>query len=609
MMNSTTLIQLDGGTRIKQGDVASKFKYQLCDETGTPIVLTGNATVKLIKENKKWTVECPVEDSTVTFQINAFLPIGTYELEIVAGDFVFPSDHSCRITVSKAEGVTTGTVEELKTINGVVKETIQKMGLNGLSDEERSALERAKQLRNYDDTGLKGKVASLEYDVNQLKAKPDFNPSTILSKITELESRLNEVGTDQGLVQQLEVLRRKVENWTDKDTVFDPTDLTNRIETLENRPTLNITPLEERLSQLEGNHTARDLETLTGRVRALEERPQGSSFDPSPILERVRNLESKPSYDDTSIRSDLNTLKSNVGSQEGRIAILEGREYNNATYDDSELRNEISGLKTKVGNLENQTYDDGELKARLSAVESTKTEIDSLKNDDAEIKRRLQEVEGRADRDTVYDDSQLVNRLVQLENYKRSSETEIRDIKNVNVTSANFSTKAEQAGLATKDFVSQAISKLPTGGEPRDTGWRDITTEMYAAMGESAGGVWQYRRIENQVQLMVSAVFVAGGKYKKWRISKREYDFPPQIKPTLPPFPQGPRIYTQIYSEPLFSYHNTSHKGSISITVDTGDPTRHNKLKLDPADDSFSNAIITYPCHTPWPSEPIGDKL
>lgn len=115
-INSTNLKQFEGGAIVKQGDSASLFGYELLDEWCKPInELNGqNATVRIYNSKGKITFEGLVEKSKVTFKLEKVLPIGIYLVEIVCGGYIFPSDRSARLEVTKsAEEFTT---EEILTL-------------------------------------------------------------------------------------------------------------------------------------------------------------------------------------------------------------------------------------------------------------------------------------------------------------------------------------------------------------------------------------------------------------------------------------------------------------------------------------------------------------
>ena len=127
LLNSTNLQQFEGGAVVKQGDSASLFGYELLDENMRPIrELNGkNATIRIFNQKGKATFESTVDKSRVAFKIEKALPIGSYLVEVVCDGYIFPSDRSARLEVTKsAEEFTTE--EILSLVKNDVKAEIDK---------------------------------------------------------------------------------------------------------------------------------------------------------------------------------------------------------------------------------------------------------------------------------------------------------------------------------------------------------------------------------------------------------------------------------------------------------------------------------------------------
>lgn len=101
-MNSTHLIRIDGGSVIKQDDHASRLGFLLTDEHKQPIAIPGTAIVRLGKaDGVFFQKEVDIIDSKVYFTLDNPLPVGIYIIEVEAGGYIFPSDHSVGLQVSK----------------------------------------------------------------------------------------------------------------------------------------------------------------------------------------------------------------------------------------------------------------------------------------------------------------------------------------------------------------------------------------------------------------------------------------------------------------------------------------------------------------------------
>ena len=115
--NSTNLNQTKGGEVIKQGDFSSLFEFELLDYDSKKITsLDGQtAKVRLGNSKRKIEIESLVENSKVSFKIGKVLPVGIYQIEIEAGNYVFPSDKSAKVDVIQSiEEYTSKQVEGLE---------------------------------------------------------------------------------------------------------------------------------------------------------------------------------------------------------------------------------------------------------------------------------------------------------------------------------------------------------------------------------------------------------------------------------------------------------------------------------------------------------------
>ena len=104
-------------------------------------------------------------------------------------------------------------------------------------------------------------------------------------------------------------------------------------------------------------------------------------------------------------------------------------EENGGTYNDTEIRKSITSIEERVQTLENKpdnntVYDDSDVINRLNALESKptvdtsefakKTDIPQAYND-SELSRRVSALETKEDKDTVYNDEEIKRRLSNLE--------------------------------------------------------------------------------------------------------------------------------------------------------------------------------------------------
>ena len=120
VLNSTNLEQVDGGFLVKQGDVASTFAFSLLDENHEPIPqLEGQeASITLTRGEEQLRKTAVVTNGAVAFNLGMILPAGTYQIEVVVAGYVFPSDDSTQIQITKSDkNLVTEEVHALKELD------------------------------------------------------------------------------------------------------------------------------------------------------------------------------------------------------------------------------------------------------------------------------------------------------------------------------------------------------------------------------------------------------------------------------------------------------------------------------------------------------------
>ena len=132
--NTLNLIQVGGGTQVKQGDLGSKFSYKLANEKDQELDDFDKevAHIDLVLDDKiVFTTTATVDNSTVTFNIDKAIPVGLYFLEIKIRDYIFPSDKQTIIFVQS--GAVAYDLKELvpnydvnMTLKGILSDLSQK---------------------------------------------------------------------------------------------------------------------------------------------------------------------------------------------------------------------------------------------------------------------------------------------------------------------------------------------------------------------------------------------------------------------------------------------------------------------------------------------------
>ena len=361
--------------------------------------------------------------------------------------------------------------------------------------------------RTSDTFRFKFKVKVSEIDkMNRYEVKERFiNNTVIVDRLdvvtkTELQEALKNVGgvATEGLLTEVkaeeiyakkseavdntnfELVKNRVlalELKTDKDTVYDDSEVKERLTTLENKQPVDLSnyatkeelrtvsgsqPLADNLvtkEELENKHYISDVSNLATKEELQEVRNSQPTVDTSHLVTKDE-LESK---------GYVTELHLNNSTLAQRVTLLEEQPDKDTVYDDTPLKERVTALESKA--IEGGAYDDSDLRNRVVALE-TKEDKDT-KYDDAEVKRRLTELESKPAVDTsvFVTDQKLAEKgyLTQqnLENYALKSEIpqpyndstlnervtalENRPTTGGSVDTSNFATKEELAKAVTKD--------------------------------------------------------------------------------------------------------------------------------------------------------------
>lgn len=192
-MNSLNLRQVCGGDTIKQADFGSELAFELLDEQYIKFrePLGEAAKVILKKDNTAiYQKSVPITQNTVSFKFDKILPVGSYVLEIIVGDYVFPSNNRVIITVEQTYG-----------------------------DFEPEYL-------------VKVSYEELKADVDDVKTKIEQFENTLNANETNVNQELLTIGKNQAeMTKRIEIL----ESREDHDTIYDDTEIKERLSALEKK--------------------------------------------------------------------------------------------------------------------------------------------------------------------------------------------------------------------------------------------------------------------------------------------------------------------------------------------------------------------------------------
>lgn len=366
--------------------------------------------------------------------------------------------------------------------------------------------------RTSDTFRFKFKVKVSEIDkMNRYEVKERFINNTVivdrLDVVTkdELKEALKNVGgiATEGLLTEVkaeelyakkseavdntnfELVKNRVlalELKTDKDTVYDDSEVKERLTTLENKQPVDLSgyatkeelnnisgsqPLADNLvtkEELEAKHYISDVSNLVTKEELQEVRNSQPTVDTSHLVTRDE-LESKGYVTDLSEYAKKSELY-NDSDLKARVEVLEQKTDKDTVYDDTPLKERVTALESKA--IEGGAYDDRILKRRVSNLEQ------GVMFNDAALRRRLTELESKPAVDTSvfiteekltekgyltshqdlsnyalkseipqpYNDTQLNERVTALEN---------RPATGGSVDTSNLATKEELAKAVTKE--------------------------------------------------------------------------------------------------------------------------------------------------------------
>lgn len=238
---------------------------------------------------------------------------------------------------------------------------------------------------------------------------------------------------------------------TDKDTIYNDSELRNRVEVLENKPPVDLS-----------NYATKDeLRTVSGGQPLADNLVTKEELENKHYISDVSNLATKEELNE--VRNSQPTVDTShlVTKQE-----LEEKQYLTAhqdlseyakkseLYNDTPLKERVTALESKA--IEGGAYDDSDLRNRVVALESK--EDKDTKYDDTEVKRRLTELESKPVVDTsVFITEEKLNSkgyLTQhqsLENVVTKNELESKGYLKTHQDISNLATKEELAKAVTKD--------------------------------------------------------------------------------------------------------------------------------------------------------------
>ena len=363
------------------------FEFKILNETLTTEQVT--ALFKFTESNKIWKTTGTVEGNKVkvTFDTTLITQNETVICYLYFDEEQRTSDtfrFKFKVKVSEIDKMSRYEVKERFINNTVIVDRLDVV----TKDELKEAL---KNVGGIATEGLLTEVKAEELFVKKTDAVDNTNFELVKNRVLALELK------------------------TDKDTVYDDSEVKERLTTLENKAPVDLSnyatkqelanvsgsqPLADNLvtkEELENRHYISDVSNLATKDELNEVRNSQPTVDTSHLVTRDE-LEGKgylTTHQDLSEYAKKSELY-NDSDLKARVEVLEQKTDKDTVYDDTPLKERVTALESRA--IEGGTYDDKPIRDRLDVLEA-KHDNDTI-YDDTEVKRRLTEIESKPAIDT-----------------------------------------------------------------------------------------------------------------------------------------------------------------------------------------------------------------
>nr|DAO26313.1 MAG TPA: hypothetical protein [Caudoviricetes sp.] len=375
--------------------------------------------------------------------------------------------------------------------------------------------------------GLLTEAKAEEIYAKKTDAVDNTNFELVKNRVLALELKTDKdtVYDDSELKGRISVLEAKEDN----NTIYDDTNVRERLTALESKPNVDVNNLVTKDELASKNYLTEHQDTSNFALKS--EIPQ--QYNDTEVKERLTTLENKPPVD-LSGYATKEELRNVSGSQPLADNLvtkeeLEAKHYisdvsdlatkeelqevrnSQPTVDTSHLvtKDELeskgyvtelhlnnSTLAQRVSLIEEQpdkdtVYDDTPLKERITALESKA--IAGGAYDDSDLRNRVVALEAKEDKDTKYDDTEVKHRLTELEN-KPAIDTSVFVTEDKLNEKGYLTQHQDLTPYALKSEIPQPYNDIPlnervTALENRSTTGGSVDTSNLATKEELANAV------------------------------------------------------------------------------------------------------------------------
>lgn len=422
------------------------FEFEILNDTLTTEQVI--ALFKFTESNKIWKTTGTVEGNKVkvTFDTTLITQNETVICYLYFDEEQRTSDtfrFKFKVKVSEIDKMSRYEVKERFINNTVIVDRLDVV----TKDELKEAL---KNVGGIATEGLLTEVKAEEIYAKKSEAVDNTNFELVKNRVLALELKTDKdtVYDDSELKGRISVLEAKEDN----NTIYDDTNVRERLTALESKPNVDVNNLVTKDELASKNYLTEHQDTSNFALKS--EIPQ--QYNDTEVKERLTTLENKPPVDlsNYATKEELRNVSGSQPLADNLVTKeeLEAKHYisdvsnlatkeelqevrnNQPTVDTSHFvtRDELeekhyltemflnnSTLAQRVSLIEEQPdrdtiYDDTPLKERVTALESKAIEGGAY--DDSDLRNRVVALETKEDKDTKYDDTEVKHRLTELEN-------------------------------------------------------------------------------------------------------------------------------------------------------------------------------------------------
>ena len=365
------------------------FEFEILNDTLTTEQVI--ALFKFTESNKIWKTTGTVEGNKVkvTFDTSLITQNETVICYLYFDEEQRTSDtfrFKFKVKVSEIDKMSRYEVKERFINNTVIVDRLDVVTKTELQ-------EALKNVGGIATEGLLTEVKAEELYAKKSEAVDNTNFELVKNRVLALELKTDKdtVYDDSELKGRISVLEAREDN----NTIYDDTNVRERLTALEGKPNVDVNNLVTK-EELENKHYISDVSNLATKEELNEVRNSQPTVDTSNLVTRDE-LESKGYVKDLSEYAKKSELY-NDSDLKARVEVLEQKTDKDTVYDDTPLKERVTALESKA--IEGAAYDDKPIRDRLDVLEA-KHDNDTI-YDDTEVKHRLTELESKPAVDTSF---------------------------------------------------------------------------------------------------------------------------------------------------------------------------------------------------------------